>query len=65
MNARELHATLEVGKDFSTWVKDRIAAYGFTEGREPADPPSRNHCEGDTVRGGVRGSAGGSSLVRH
>ncbi len=32
VNARELHTFLEVGKDFSTWIKDRIAQYGFTEG---------------------------------
>lgn len=28
-NARDLHAFLQVGKDFSTWIKDRIATYGF------------------------------------
>lgn len=31
VNARELHAFLEVGKDFSTWIKDRIEKYGFEE----------------------------------
>lgn len=31
VNARELHAFLEVGKDFSTWIKDRIDQYGFSE----------------------------------
>lgn len=31
VNARELHAFLEVGKDFSTWIKDRIHKYGFEE----------------------------------
>lgn len=24
VNARELHAFLEIGKDFSTWITDRI-----------------------------------------
>lgn len=33
-NARDLHASLEVGKDFSTWIKDRIEKYGFTEGED-------------------------------
>lgn len=33
-NARDLHATLEVGKDFSTWIKDRIEQYGFAEGED-------------------------------
>lgn len=31
VNARELHAFLEVGKDFSNWIKDRIEKYGFLE----------------------------------
>ena len=31
VNARELHAFLEVGKDFSNWIKDRIEKYGFIE----------------------------------
>lgn len=34
MNARELHAFLGVGKDFSTWIKDRIAKFGFIEGQD-------------------------------
>ena len=32
VNARELHAYLGVGKDFSTWIKDRIQSYDFEEG---------------------------------
>ena len=31
VNARELHAFLGVGKDFSTWIKDRIEAYSFKD----------------------------------
>ncbi len=31
VNARDLHTFLEVGKDFSTWIKDRITAYSFLE----------------------------------
>jgi anti-repressor protein len=34
VNARDLHAFLEVGKDFSTWIKDRIAQYGFIENHD-------------------------------
>lgn len=34
VDARELHQFLEIGKDFSTWVKDRIGQYGFEEGRD-------------------------------
>lgn len=31
VNARELHNWLKVGRDFSTWIKDRIEKYDFTE----------------------------------
>jgi len=31
VNARELHSFLEVGKDFSNWIKDRIEAFKFEE----------------------------------
>jgi len=34
VDARELHAFLEVGKDFSTWMKDRINKYDFQEGQD-------------------------------
>lgn len=31
VNARDLHSALGVARDFSTWIKDRIEKYGFTE----------------------------------
>lgn len=31
---RDLHTHLDVGKDFSTWIKDRIEQYGFVEGAD-------------------------------
>lgn len=34
VNARDLHKFLEVGKDFSTWIKDRIGQYGFVSGQD-------------------------------
>ena len=34
VNARQLHEFLEVGKDFSTWVKDRIDQYSFVENQD-------------------------------
>ncbi|MBE7691143.1 antA/AntB antirepressor family protein [Tenacibaculum piscium] len=34
ISARELHGFLEVGKDFSTWVKDRINKYEFIENED-------------------------------
>jgi len=33
VSARELHTALGVGKDFSTWIKDRFEKYGFEEGK--------------------------------
>jgi anti-repressor protein len=33
-NARNVHSYLGVGKDFSNWIKDRIEAYGFSEGSD-------------------------------
>ena len=32
VNARALHAFLGSKRDFSTWIKDRIKSYDFTEG---------------------------------
>lgn len=34
VNVRELHAFLEVGRDFTTWIKDRIEKYGFIENQD-------------------------------
>jgi anti-repressor protein len=34
VNARDLHSALGIGRDFSTWIKDRIEKYGFLEGRD-------------------------------
>jgi phage anti-repressor protein len=31
VNARDLHERLEVRRDFTTWIKDRIEKYGFVE----------------------------------
>ncbi len=32
VNGRELHDFLEIGRDYSNWMKDRIAEYDFIEG---------------------------------
>lgn len=34
VNARDLHSFLRVGKDFSTWIKDRIEQYQFIENKD-------------------------------
>ncbi|MBP6572431.1 MAG: antA/AntB antirepressor family protein [Gemmatimonadales bacterium] len=53
-NARDLHAALGVGRDFSTWIKQRIAEYGFSEGEDFVfDSTKRGNQSG---RGGDRRS---------
>lgn len=44
-NARDLHTFLEVGRDFSNWVKARIEEYGFLEG-EDYSPILANRSDG-------------------
>jgi len=34
VNARDLHAFLKIGRDFSNWMKDRIGQYGFVENQD-------------------------------
>jgi len=34
VNARELHETLCVGRDFPTWMAERIKKYDFIEGKD-------------------------------
>jgi anti-repressor protein len=54
-DARELHACLGVGRDFTTWIKKRIAQYGFAEHVDYVviDSPNRGDQSG---RGGDRRS---------
>ena len=44
-NARDLHQFLEVGKDFSNWIKNRIDQYGFIAG-EDYSPILANRSDG-------------------
>jgi phage anti-repressor protein len=52
-NARDLHRFLAVGRDFSTWIKERISEYGFEEGDDYIlfDSPNSGN---QTGRGGDR-----------
>ena len=34
VSARDLHASLSIGRDFSTWIKERIEKYEFIEGKD-------------------------------
>lgn len=38
INARDLHSNLKVGRDFSTWIKDRISRGSFVEGKTILSP---------------------------
>lgn len=42
VNARDLHAFLEIGKDFSTWIKGNIEKYGFVEGLDFVKVPAKS-----------------------
>lgn len=46
VNARDLHAFLKVGKGLSTWIKDRIEAYGAGSQQPHAVPGSRQAMQG-------------------
>ena len=41
-NARDLHAFLDVGRDFSNWIRERIAEYGFVAGEDYFSPNLAN-----------------------
>jgi hypothetical protein len=50
---------LGVGRDFSTWIKDRIEKYDFVEGRDYKKSQSPNLGTGDF------GHTGGSPTVNY
>jgi phage anti-repressor protein len=52
VNARDLWERLEIGRDFSTWFKDRVSEYGFEHGTDYLiDSPNLGNQKG---RGGDR-----------
>jgi anti-repressor protein len=55
VDARELHGFLEVGRDFTNWIKDRIEQYGFIEGQDFTVFDSPNSAD-QSGRGGDRRS---------
>jgi anti-repressor protein len=52
VDARKLHMTLDVGRDFSNWIKDRIEKYGFMEGRDYEKSESPNLAIGNSEHTG-------------
>jgi len=55
VNARELHAFLEVQTKFADWIKDRIEQYGFVENQDYVLISEKSETKG---RGGDRRSIG-------
>jgi phage anti-repressor protein len=62
VNARDLHAFLMVGRDFSNWIKERLDEFGFAEGEDyspnlanrsdgkPGKPRTEYHLSLDTAK---------------
>ncbi len=53
VSARELHAFLEVGRDFSTWIKDRISKYEFVENTDYIMLPKTGELENKGSQGKI------------
>ncbi|AVX11478.1 MULTISPECIES: antA/AntB antirepressor family protein [Stutzerimonas stutzeri group] len=58
-DARDLHSFLAVGRDFSTWVKDRIEQYGFVEGEDYSSVLANRGTFDSPNRGNQTGGRGG------
>lgn len=53
VSARELHEFLEVGRDFSTWIKDRISKYEFVENTDYITLPKKGELENKGLQGKI------------
>ena len=53
VSARELHTFLEVGRDFSTWIKDRISKYEFVETTDYIMLPKTGELENKGLQGKI------------
>ena len=51
VNARDLHEFLEVGKDFSTWIQDRIVKFEFVENQDFTIFPENGENSSERGRG--------------
>lgn len=50
VDGRELHEFLEVGRDFTTWIQERIGKYGFVEGEDYSPVSGRTSENGGRPR---------------
>lgn len=50
VNARDLHAFLQVGRDLTTWIESRIEKYGFVESEDFSRSPNRGSGENQGLR---------------
>lgn len=51
VDARELHAFLQVGRDFATWINDRVQQFGFVEGQDFSPVSGNSPVSGKTYGG--------------
>ncbi|UYZ74896.1 antA/AntB antirepressor family protein [Moraxella bovis] len=65
-NARELHKFLGVGRDFNTWIKERIKEYGFVKNQDfvlVAQNRGAKHKTTAPQNGGAKTGRGGHNKV--
>ena len=65
VDGRDLHAHLEVGRDYTTWIKQRIEQYGFIEGEDFSCSPNRGSRENQTLSGRFGNLLAGSNRRDH
>ncbi|MDF7670130.1 antA/AntB antirepressor family protein [Orbaceae bacterium ESL0721] len=58
VSAKQLHSCLNVGRDFSTWINNRIEQYGFIDNDDYIvfNSPKRGNQDGEKRHGGDRKS---------
>ncbi|QCG93917.1 hypothetical protein E6C67_08175 [Azospirillum sp. TSA2s] len=62
-DARQLHAGLGVGRDFTTWVEGRISKYGFREGIDFERVAAKEYCSPEL--GSNKVARGGHNAVTY
>jgi phage anti-repressor protein len=67
VDARLLHSFMEVARDFSTWITDRIKQYGFVENQDFIRIFQNREIENSLIpqNGGIKKSRGGDRRSIH